>query len=150
MGIPFVGLSTAKVIAKHHTLTDLKTVTADSLTQLDGIGLETASAIAAWTKEHAAVIDGLIAVGVNPPLTASAAVASTLSGTYVITGTFASYSREELKQLIEARGGKVSGSVSSKTSYLIAGDKAGSKLTKATDLGVPVLTEDQVAEHLGL
>lgn len=60
----------------------------------------------------------------------------------MITGTFASYSREELKQLIEARGGKVSGSVSSKTSYLIAGDKAGSKQAKATDLGVTVLTED--------
>ena len=150
MGIPFVGLSTAKVIAKHYTLSDLKTVTADDLTQLDGIGLETASAIATWTQEHAAVIDGLIAAGVNPPLTASATAAATLSGIYVITGTFASYSREELKQLIEARGGKVSGSVSSKTSYLIAGDKAGSKLTKATDLGVPILTEHQVADHLGL
>lgn len=60
MGIPFVGLSTAKVIANYHTLSDLKTVTADDLTQLDGIGLETASAIAAWTQEHTAVIDGLI------------------------------------------------------------------------------------------
>lgn len=68
--------------------------------------------------------------------------------TFVITGTLPTMSREEAKALIEANGGKCSGSVSKKTTYLLAGEAAGSKLTKATSLGVPVLTEDALKEML--
>lgn len=66
------------------------------------------------------------------------------SGTYVITGTLPTMSRDEAKSYIEAHGGKVSGSVSKKTSFLVAGEAAGSKLDKANALGVPVLSEDDL------
>ena len=72
-----------------------------------------------------------------------------LSGlTFVITGTLPSMGREEAKSLIEANGGKCSGSVSKKTSYLLAGEAAGSKLSKANDLGIPVISEAQLMDML--
>ena len=64
--------------------------------------------------------------------------------TFVLTGTLARYSRDEAKKLIEDAGGRVSGSVSKKTDYVVAGDDAGSKLEKAKELGVPVITEDEM------
>lgn len=66
--------------------------------------------------------------------------------TIVVTGTLPNYSREEIQDLIEKNGGKASGSVSKKTSYVVAGEAAGSKLTKAQSLGVPVLTEQGLLE----
>ena len=72
-----------------------------------------------------------------------------LSGlTFVITGTLPSMSREEAKELVEANGGKVSGSVSKKTSYLLAGENAGSKLTKANDMGIPVISEEDLVTRM--
>ena len=68
--------------------------------------------------------------------------------TFVITGTLPSMSREEAKELVEANGGKVSGSVSKKTSYLRAGENAGSKLTKANDLGIPVISEEDLVTRM--
>ena len=68
--------------------------------------------------------------------------------TFVITGTLPTMSREEAKALIESNGGKCSGSVSKKTSYLLAGEAAGSKLDKATKLGVPVLSEEALKSML--
>lgn len=68
--------------------------------------------------------------------------------TFVITGTLPTMSRDEAKELIEAHGGKCSGSVSKKTTYLLAGEAAGSKLTKATTLGIPVLSEDALKAML--
>ena len=69
--------------------------------------------------------------------------------TFVITGTLPNLKREEAKQKIEEAGGKVVGSVSSKTHYLLAGEEAGSKLTKATELGVKVVAEDELLAMLG-
>ena len=66
--------------------------------------------------------------------------------TIVVTGTLPNYSRDEIQDLIEKTGGKASGSVSKKTSYVVAGEAAGSKLTKAQSLGVPVLTEQELLE----
>ena len=66
--------------------------------------------------------------------------------TIVVTGTLPNYSREEIQDLIEKNGGKASGSVSKKTSYVVAGEAAGSKLAKAQSLGVPVLTEQELLE----
>ena len=67
----------------------------------------------------------------------------------MLTGTLPTLKRDEAKEMIEKRGGKCSGSVSKKTSYVVAGEEAGSKLTKANELGVPVLTEEQFLQMIG-
>lgn len=148
LGIPFVGLSTAKVIAQHFTLPEIKSAPVEELSKLDGIGIETAEGIVTWCKSHGDVIDTLISQGVNPPLTVSNTARRSLSGVFVITGSFENHSRSELKNLIEAAGGKVTSSVSAKTTYLVAGNKAGSKLAKAQELGVRILDEAGVAKLL--
>jgi DNA ligase (NAD+) len=97
------------------------------------------------------VIDELRAVGVHWPETAGAPkpVAGKLAGlTFVLTGTLPSLSRDQAKEMIEAKGGKVSGSVSKKTSYVVAGDEAGSKLDKAQELDVPIIDEAQLRRML--
>ena len=68
--------------------------------------------------------------------------------TFVLTGTLSNYTRDEASALIEKYGGKASGSVSKKTSYVLAGENAGSKLTKAQELGIPVITEEEFAEMI--
>ena len=68
--------------------------------------------------------------------------------TFVLTGTLPTLKREEAKELIEKRGGKCSGSVSKKTSYVLAGEEAGSKLTKANELGIPIISEEQLLKML--
>ena len=87
----------------------------------------------------------LLELGLKPwvPQQASAALTGM---TFVVTGTLPNYSREEIQNLIEKNGGKAAGSVSKKTSYVVAGEAAGSKLTKAQSLGVPVLTEQELLE----
>ena len=70
--------------------------------------------------------------------------------TFVLTGTLPTYKRDEAAALIEKEGGKVSGSVSKKTSYVVAGEEAGSKLTKAQSLGIPVIDEAKLNEMLGI
>ena len=84
----------------------------------------------------------------GPELLATAVDSPILGKTFVITGTL-SESRDHFKDLIEARGGKVSGSISKKTDFLLAGEKAGSKLTKAESLGVTILTEEKLQQLLG-
>src|SRR5436305_5925013 len=79
----------------------------------------------------------------------AAAAAGVAGKTFVVTGTLARYERGEIEDLIKSLGGKVSGSVSKKTDYLVAGEKAGSKLDKAKELGVTVLTEDEFDKLIG-
>ena len=94
-------------------------------------------------------IEKMKRLGVRPQFVA-AATGSTLAGkTVVVTGTMTRFSRDEIHRLIEREGGKPAGSVSSKTSYVVAGDAAGSKLDKAKSLGVPVLTEDEFVKLIG-
>ena len=69
--------------------------------------------------------------------------------TFVLTGTLSKFSRKDAQEMIEQRGGKASGSVSKKTTYVVAGEAAGSKLQKAQELGIPILTEEEFASMLG-
>jgi DNA ligase (NAD+) len=116
------------------------------------IGPVLASSVRSFADEphNRALVAKLAAAGVNmtslqPPFPASDQ--GPLAGkSFVITGTLPTMSREEATAAIEARGGKVSGSVSRKTSYLVVGEDAGSKLDKARELGVPLLTEEQLRE----
>ena len=91
-------------------------------------------------------VDLLRKIGVNMTYHQEQA-SNTLAGmTFVITGTLPTLSRKEAQELIESNGGKVSGSVSKKTNYLVAGEAAGSKLKKAQELGIQIITEDQLKE----
>jgi DNA ligase (NAD+) len=115
--------------------------------EIEGIGPVVAKSLAAWFAPDGAgngVLEDLADAGVEAELPAPRAVAASgpLSGTsLVVTGTLEGFSREEAEEAIRAAGGKVAGSVSKKTDYVVAGEKAGSKLAKAQELGVPVLDE---------
>jgi len=90
------------------------------------------------------------ALGVAPTFTATASGDKLAGKTVVVTGTLTRFSRDEIHKLIEREGGKPSSSVSSKTSYLVAGESAGSKLEKAKSLGVEVLSEDEFLTMVGV
>lgn len=154
LGIPGVGRHIGKELAKRYPDMDaIAQLSEEELLAIDGIGDISAHVI--WEFFHRedlyARYQDLASVGVN---TKSMSYGTSGSGkltglTFVITGTLPSMSRDEAKALIGANGGKCSGSVSKKTSYLLAGDAAGSKLDKAEDLGVKVISEAELLEMLG-
>jgi DNA ligase (NAD+) len=132
---------------------ELGSVAPEHFTEVAGIGAVVAASVANWfgAPETAGVLDDLVEAGVEPvrpvvrPRTAAgeAAVAGPLAGrTLVVTGTLEGYDRQGAEEAIRAAGGKVSGSVSRKTDFLVAGENAGSKLARAQELDVPVLDED--------
>ena len=95
------------------------------------------------------VVHELKSVGINPKMEKPPAGAQPLSGlTFVVTGTLPTMQRSEIEELIVKKGGKVSGSVSKKTSFLIAGESAGSKLTKAKELKIPVIDESEFLKKI--
>ena len=144
-GIRQVGLSAAEALAAHFPDPEaLMRADAEALTAVPDIGETTAAYLAAWASEDAArtLVERLKASGVD---TASRVtrVSDSLAGlTFVLTGTLSGYTRAAATEEITSRGGKVSGSVSKKTSYVVAGEEAGSKLEKAEKIGVPVLSEE--------
>jgi DNA ligase (NAD+) len=143
LGIPQVGSAAAKDLARtFRSLDALLTASADDFLRIEGFGEKTAKSVHTWFSDPAnrELVRELKAVGVTP--TAPVAAAGGLAGkTFVLTGTLPTLSREEATAKIEAAGGKVSGSVSKKTHYVLAGEEAGSKLEKAKALGVAVLDE---------
>jgi DNA ligase (NAD+) len=152
LGIHHVGEVNAKALAQAFpSATDLATAAAQTpelITAVFGIGEQIAESLQQWfaTPANQRLLEQLEALGFS--LAASAAEpqagdgAAPLQGqTFVLTGTLPSLSRRQAQELIEAAGGKVTGSVSKKTSYVVAGSEAGSKLTKAESLGVAVLDE---------
>jgi DNA ligase (NAD+) len=148
LNIRHVGPTVAKELARHlRTIEGIAAAPVDAMAAIDGIGPTIAAAVRAWfdTPRNAELVRELAALGVrgDTDLSEPAAVeALPLAGTtFVITGTLASRTRDEVKALLEERGAKVSGSVSAKTAALIAGEEAGSKLDKAREKGVPVLDE---------
>ena len=150
-GIRQVGQKAGKMLAaRFGTLDALMAADAETLTAVPDIGAITAQSLLEWFRSPQSVhlIETLRAAGVSFQST-EAPVGEALAGkTFVLTGTLEHLGRKEATERIEAQGGKVSGSVSKKTSYVVAGEAAGSKLQKATELGIPVLTEAQLLSML--
>ncbi len=148
LGIRDVGESTALSLVGHFgTLDAIREASQEQLEQVPDIGPVTAGHVREFLAEphNAAVIDQLLKSGIRWPVAPlNRAVAGKLAGrSFVVTGTLASMTRDEAQQRVRALGGKIAGSVSRKTDFLVAGSNAGSKLSKATELGINVLDEDQ-------
>ncbi|MCQ2096845.1 MAG: NAD-dependent DNA ligase LigA [Fibrobacter sp.] len=152
LGIRFVGRTSARNFAKHfRTLEAIRTAPMDELLKVQDAGLVIANSVYEFfhTEMYTNEVDELVALGC--PTEFKGVVKTLFAGqTAVITGTLPNMDRDEARKLIEENGGKVSGSVSKKTSWVLAGEAAGSKLTKANELGVPVHDEawllQQIAE----
>ena len=155
LGIRNVGETTAKDLARHFgSLNRVLSAETEQLLQVNDVGPIVAQSLRQFCTEphNVDVIEQLRAVGVTwPEGDALPVTRRALSGkVFVLTGTLPSLSREEAKALIETAGGKISGSVSKKTNYVLAGAEAGSKLEKAQELGVPVIDEAQLQTLLAL
>ncbi len=149
LGIRLIGEVGATELASHYrTLDELAAAKVEDLEAIEGFGPNMAQAVVDWFARPAnqQVLAKLKVAGFWPvaerPNVDELGEQPFAGQTFVVTGTLAGFSRQEAKEYIQARGGKVSSSVSSKTDYVVAGEKPGSKLTKAQDLGVTVLDED--------
>jgi DNA ligase (NAD+) len=149
--IPDVGAATAKLLAQHLlTLDALRAASAEELQHIDGIGPELARELPAWFADPSsqAFLARLHAGGVRIESATRPSGGAFAGKTFVLTGTLAAMGRAEAKHAIEERGGRVGSAISSKTDYLVAGEEAGSKLKKAQELGIRILTEAEFAELL--
>ncbi|MBE5793959.1 MAG: NAD-dependent DNA ligase LigA [Clostridiales bacterium] len=144
LGIPNVGRKTAKDLADRFTTLDaLKAATMEELTVIPDVGDVVAASVVEFFAfpENLEMIQRLLDAGVSPKHESDRLSDVLLGKTVVVTGTLPSLSRDEAEKLIAQHGGKAAGSVSKKTSFVLAGEKAGSKLDKAQSLGIPVLDE---------
>lgn len=145
-GIRQVGQKAGKILAaRFHTLDDLRNATLEELVAVDDIGEITARSILEWmsSPQSRHLIERLKEAGVNMTAAEQGSDRRFAGMTFVLTGALEKFTRDEASAMIEARGGKSAGSVSKKTTYVVAGEAAGSKLRKARELGVPVLTEKE-------
>jgi DNA ligase (NAD+) len=155
LGIREVGEATALALARHFgTLERLMSADEAAIQQVPDIGPVVAAHVAAFftSAEHRSVIKALRDKGVTWPEMESAAAATSLplaGRTFVLTGTLERLTREEAQEALTARGAKVAGNVSKRTSFVVAGSEAGSKLDRARELGITVLDETQLLELLG-
>ena len=147
IGMPFVGERTAQLLAEHFGSMDkLAAASAEKLMEVGEVGPKVAEGVREFFSESAnrKLIEHLRAAGVNMKEERAAPISAKFAGkTFVFTGTLANRTREEAEALVAAHGGKAGGSVSKKTSYVVVGSDAGSKLEKAKSLGVPVVDETQ-------
>ena len=145
LGIPYVGKQTAEILAvEAENIDALIKMSEKSLLAIEGIGPILADSIAKYFLDpnHIEEVNALIELGVKPRAPAKKQTDHIFSNkTFVLTGTLEEYTRSEAEALIKMRGGKVTGSVSAKTDYLLIGENAGSKLDKAQKLGVTILSE---------
>ena len=152
IGIPNVGERTARDLAnKFKTFDNLRHANVDQLVEIDDIGDITALNIVEFfnDKKISNAIDILLSKGINLNEVKNDDASNELENlTFVITGTIEDYKREDIKELIEKNGGKVTGSVSKNTDILLCGQKAGSKLTKAKDFGIEVYEGDKLYNFL--
>ena len=156
LGIRFVGETTAKLLARHFKNIDaLAAANIEQLTQVEGIGEVIAKSVVAFFHNpiNMDIVERLRGYGVRMGLSEEQmqTVGNALEGkSIVISGVFAHHSRDEYKLLIEQHGGKNVGSISGKTSFILAGDNMGpSKLQKAEKLGIPIVNEDEFLNMIG-
>ena len=146
LGIRQVGAKAAKILATHFGSMDgLRRATAEELTEIDDVGAVTADYITHWMQSDQAadLLARLQKAGVNMECHQELVDRRFAGMTFVLTGALTRFTREEAGEMIELRGGKVSSSVSKKTTYVVAGENAGSKLKKAGELGISVLSEEE-------
>lgn len=153
LGIPNVGVKTAKdLVNRFKSIEGLKNAKFEELVEVNDIGDTVAQCVLEFFREEKvlATIDELLSLGVNPKYEEKEIIESVFEGkTVVVTGTLNNYTRGNIKEKLEGLGAKVSGSVSKKTDYVLAGEEAGSKLTKARDLGVKVISEEDFEKMIG-
>lgn len=151
-GIRHVGEKTAKVLAQHFpSIEQLEQAGVEELTAVRDIGEKTAVSLKEWlgSQQGQHLIRRLQQAGVNMTQPQTQQGDKFAGLTFVLTGTLHGFTRGECQKLIESLGGKVTSSVSKKTSYVLAGEEAGSKLEKAQQLGIPVLTEEEFLQMVG-
>lgn len=152
LGIRHVGGQSAQVLAQHFgSLAAVRDASREELEAIDQIGPVMAESIYAYFREprHRAIIDDLLAAGVQPKDETTRPRTGALSGkTVVVTGSLEGFTRQQAQQAIKDAGGKASSSVSKKTDFVVAGAEPGSKLDKARELGVTVIDEQQFMEML--
>jgi DNA ligase (NAD+) len=153
LGIRFVGTQTAQILAGDYgSIEAIASASEEDLQRSEGIGPEVAHSVAVFFKQsqNLAMIERFKAAGVatTAPKTQRRDDGALHGKTFVLTGTLETLTRDEASALIVAAGGKVTGSVSNKTDYVVAGGDPGSKLRKAESLGVPVLDESALRELL--
>ena len=153
IGIPNVGVKTARDLAERFgSVEALRSAARDELVAMDDVGEIVADSILGFFADpaNARLVDALLAAGVRPEAPKARAEGGAFEGmTVVVTGTLEQLSRAQAEEAIRAAGGKAAGSVSKKTSLVVAGEAAGSKLTKAQALGVPVIGEEEFLRRLG-
>jgi DNA ligase (NAD+) len=157
LAIPHVGTGVAELLAQHfRTIDSLMAASTEQLSNVNGIGPVLAESVHAYFHGTAGrkMVEDLRTLGVKltedaKPKAAEVGGADLTGKTFVVTGTLEHFSREDIEELIKSLGGKATGSVSKNTDYVIAGDKAGSKLEKARTLGVKVLTEKEFQKLIG-
>lgn len=151
LGIKYVGEGIAELLAKHaEDIDTLATLTEEELIEIEGVGEKVAESVVEYfdNPEHLKEIHRLFHLGVKPKKVKTQKGHPFFGKTFVLTGSLEDYSRSEAAALIKERGGKVSGSVSKKTDFVVAGEEPGSKYTKAKELSVTILTEDEFAKLL--
>lgn len=152
LGIRNVGKRSAKeIMSNFSSIQELANASVEQLIEIQDVGEITAKCIHDFfnNEENKKVLEALYEAGVNTVMPKEEKASDLLVGlTFVITGTLPSMGRKEAQELIEKNGGKVTGSVSKKTNYLLAGEDAGSKLTKAQSLGIAIITEEQLKDMI--
>ena len=151
LGIHEVGEKAAVLLAQRfETMEQLMSATVEEISSIEGFGVVMAKNVEAFFRQEANIqqIERLKACGLNMNCLMEKAGDKLVAKTFVLTGTLPTLKRSEAQAMIEKQGGKVSGSVSKKTTYVVAGEEAGSKLTKAQELGVAILSEADLLELL--
>ena len=155
LGIRHIGTKSAKGLTKRYkSIDDIATASFEELSMIEDVGSITAESIYEFFRQEQTIdlIKRLKEAGVNTKVLENKDEGKYderfFGKTFVLTGTLENYTRDQASEIIEKFGGKVSGSVSKKTSYVLAGEEAGSKLTKAQDLGVQIITEQQFNEMI--